>query len=143
MNGWSVVVLALAATNGLIAGDLSGIWHGDVEGRRGPRSLSFQFVQEGETLSGKLYEDQGSSPIVDGTADADSLAFVVVAREQAGNQVNLVTYRYEGRLVEAQLEVTRVRVGAVDAVSGAEYVLRTRPEDEGKPPPKIILKKLL
>ena len=81
--------------------------------------------------------------MVDGTVEADSLAFVVVAREQAGNQVNLVTYRYEGRLVDEQLEVTRVRVGAVDAVSGAEYVLRTRPEDEGKPPPKIILKKLL
>ncbi len=133
----------LLVPDGLWGGDLSGIWYGEVAGRRGPQDISFQFVQEGGRLSGKLYQDQGSSPIVDGSVDGDGFTFLVVAREQAGNQINLVSYQYVGRVLEDQLEVTRERVGAVDAVSGAEYVIRTRPEDEGKPPPKIVLLRLL
>lgn len=127
----------------LIAADLTGIWMGQIPGRRGVSDISFQLKQDGQALSGKLYEDFGSSPIVEGSVEGEKVAFVVVTREQAGNQINLVSYRYAGSLVEGQLELTQERVSAVDAVSGANYVLRTRPEDEGKAPPNIVLKQLL
>lgn len=139
----SLVVGGIMLVPGLIAADLTGIWMGQVPGRGGASDISFQLEQDGETLAGKLYEDYGSSPIVEGSVEGEKVAFVVVAREQAGNQINLVSYRYSGSLIEGQLELTQERVSAVDAVSGANYVLRKRSEDEGKAPPKILLKQLL
>jgi hypothetical protein len=140
----TVIVGALLLAPGLAAADLSGIWMGQVPGRRGAvTDISFQFAQQGDKLSGKLYEDFGSTPLVEGGIEGDQLFFVVVAREQAGNQINLVTYRYEGKVVEGELELTRERTKAVDAVSGTEYVLNERPDDEKTEPPKIRLKRLL
>ncbi|MDA0206945.1 MAG: hypothetical protein O3A53_10105 [Acidobacteria bacterium] len=140
----TAILSALLLTQGLPAADLFGIWMGQVPGRRGATDdISFQFAQEGDNLSGKLYEDFGSTPLVEGGIEGDQLFFVVVAREQAGNQINLVTYRYEGKVVDGELELTRERIKAVDAVSGTEYVLNERPDDEKTEPPKIRLKRLL
>jgi hypothetical protein len=141
----TVILGALLLTPGLAAADLSGIWMGQVPGRRGASTdISFQLAQEGDKLGGKLYEDMGSTPLVEGGIEGDQFFFVVVAREQAGNQVNLVAYRYEGKVVDGELELTRERTKAVDAVSGAEYpVNERRPNDENREPPKIRLKRLL
>ena len=139
----ALVTGVLALASGLIAADLTGIWMGQIPARRGVTDVSFQLVQDGAALGGKLYEDYGSSPITEGSIEGEKVVFVVFAREQAGNQVNLVSYRYAGRVVDGELELTRERTGAVDAVSGANYVLRVRPEDEGKAPPKFLLKRLL
>ncbi len=141
----AVILGALLLAQGLAAADLSGIWMGQVPGHRGGAStdISFQFIQDGATLAGKLYKDFGSTLLVEGSIEGDQVAFLVVAREQAGNQINLVTYRYEGKVIDGDLELTRERTKAVDAVSGAEYVLNERPNDEETEPPKIRLKRLL
>jgi hypothetical protein len=118
---------------------------GQVPGRRGGggTDISFQLLQDGATLAGKLYEDIGSSPFVEGGIEGEQIYFVVVAREQAGNQVNLVTYRYEGKVIDGELELTRERTKAVDAVSGAEFPVNERRNDDNREPPKIRLKRLL
>ena len=144
MRGLGLFFGGLLLAQGLAAADLSGIWLGQVPGRRGGSTdISFQFIQDGVTLGGKLYEDIGSSPFTEGGIDGDQLYFVVVAREQAGNQVNLVTYRYEGKVVEGELELTRERTKAVDAVSGAEFPVNERRNEDNREPPKIRLKRLL
>jgi hypothetical protein len=143
MRGFGVFFGGLILAQGLAAADLSGIWMGQVPGRRGSTQISFQLVQQGSQLSGKLYEDIGSSPFIEGAIEGDQLYFVVVAREQAGNQVNLVTYRYEGTIVDGDLELTRERTKAVDAVSGSEFPINERRDENDREPPKIRLKRLL
>lgn len=146
----TLILSGCLLAQGLVAADLSGIWLGEIPSRRGaPADISFQFVQEGDTLAGKLYEDFGSSPLTEGAVTGDAFTFVVIAREQAGNQINLVSYRYEGKLVEGgELELTRERFRAVDAVSGAEFVINQRPptaaaDAAARETPKIRLKRLL
>lgn len=145
MRSIVVILGALLLAQTLVAADLSGIWMGQVPGRRGGggTDISFQFAQEGDKLSGKLYEDIGSSPFMEGGIEGNQLYFVVVAREQAGNQVNLVTYRYEGKVIDGHLELTRERTKAVDAVSGTEFVINQRRNEDDREPPKIRLKRLL
>jgi hypothetical protein len=141
----TLILGALLLAPGLAAADLTGIWMGQVPGRRGSTTdISFQFIQDGATLAGKLYEDFGSAPFVEGSIEGEQFFFVLVAREQAGNQVNLVTYRYEGKIIDGDLELTRERTKAVDAVSGAEYPINERRRsDDDREPPKIRLKRLL
>jgi hypothetical protein len=143
MRGFGVFFGGLILAQGLAAADLSGIWMGQIPGRRGNADISFQLVQQGAQLGGKLYETIGSSPFTEGSVEGNQLYFVVVAREQAGNQVNLVTYRYEGTVIDGELELTRERTKAVDAVSGSEFPVNERPQENQQAPPKFRLKRLL
>lgn len=144
MRGFGVFFGGLILAQGLAAADLSGIWMGQIPGRRGGSTdISFQLVQEGNQLGGKLYETIGSSPFTEGSVEGNQLYFVVVAREQAGNQVNLVTYRYEGTVIDGELELSRERIKAVDAVSGSEFPVNERPQENQPAPPKFRLKRLL
>jgi len=96
---------------GLQAADLSGIWMGNLTGgrRNQIQDFAFQFVQQGATLTGKLYLDNGSTPILKGSIDGDRITFQVLAREQAGNEINQVVYRYTGTLKDGEIEITRER----------------------------------
>ena len=70
----------------------------DGGGRRNQvQDLAFQFIQKGASLTGKLYLDYGSAPILKGTIDGDKIAFQVVAREQAGNEINQSVLRLPAR----------------------------------------------
>jgi hypothetical protein len=114
---------ALAAL--LLAADLTGMWAGQVPGRNGPVDIAFKIEQTGTRLSGKLYGDTKSSPIVAGTVAGDLVTFVVSTVEQAGNQFHETRIRYTGRLVEGgELEIIRERESAKDAASGAAVAPR-------------------
>ena len=94
------------------AGDLSGIWIGTAAtgGRRNQmQDFAFQFIQKGPTLTGKLYLDSGSAPILKGTVDGDKITFQVVAREQAGNEINQSAFRFTGTIKDGEIELTRER----------------------------------
>jgi hypothetical protein len=96
----------------LQAADISGIWLGSLTGgrRNQVQDFSFQFVQKGSTLTGKMYLDSGgSTPILKGTIEEDKIAFQVVAREQAGNEINQTVFRYTGILKDGEIEITRDR----------------------------------
>ncbi|HXB70636.1 MAG TPA: hypothetical protein VNY05_20560 [Candidatus Acidoferrales bacterium] len=95
----------------LHAADISGIWLGSVTGgrRNQVQDFAFQFIQKGATLTGKLYLDYGSTPILKGTIDGDQISFQVVAREQAGNEINQAVLRFTGTLKDGEIEITRER----------------------------------
>lgn len=122
--------LAMAAT-GQVTADISGTWIGTIPKRdRAPaRDVAFRFVQRGTALTGKAYNDYGESdPIVSGVVSGATVEFEVEATEQAGNQINVVVYRFRGSLGEAGIDLERERVAARDATSGAVVPVR-RPSD--------------
>ena len=95
----------------LRAADISGIWLGSLNGgrRNQVQDFAFQFIQKGTTLTGKLYLDYSSTPILKGTIDGDRITFQVVAREQAGNEINQSVLRFTGTLKDGEIEITRER----------------------------------
>ncbi len=112
-------VLAVAAP----AENLTGTWMGLIPGVE--RDIEFKIVQHGAALSGKLYRNGASSPIIEGKVDErGEVEFVVETREQAGNQVNIVVYRFEGVVCEGGIDLTRELSAARDAVSGAAVPVR-------------------
>jgi len=107
-----VTVSLLVSVLTLSAADISGIWLGSgaTGGRRNQvQDFAFQFIQKGTTLTGKLYLDYSSTPILKGTIDGDQIAFQVVAREQAGNEINQSVLLFKGTLKDGEIELTRER----------------------------------
>jgi len=120
--------------------DVSGIWLGQVKARNAEQDIAFQFVQKGTMLGGKLYGDYGSSPIVEGKISGDQVTFLVVTREQAGNEVNESRVRFSGCLNGGEMELTRERESSTGAASGASVEIRNRPD---RPPQTLRLRRLL
>jgi hypothetical protein len=108
----TLVTAALFLSGSLLAADLSGIWIGQIPVRKGdPRDIAFKFTQNGSRLSGKIYGDYKSSPIVEGTVSGDQITFVIATQEQAGNQTNDVNLIFKGVIKGEQIELTREREG--------------------------------
>jgi hypothetical protein len=108
----------------LPAADISGTWLGSlVSGRRNQiQDVGFRFVQKGTVLTGKLYLDYGSSPILKGTVEGDQISFQVVAREQDGNQINESVLKFTGTIKDGEIEMTREREELRNAGNaGASY----------------------
>jgi hypothetical protein len=113
MRRLAVLTIGLAVSVvSLRAADASGIWLGSLIGggrRNQVQDFAFQFIQKGTTLTGKLYLDYSSTPILKGTIDGDRITFQVVAREQAGNEINQSVLRFNGTLKDGEIEITRER----------------------------------
>ncbi len=109
--GWRVLAIGLLTAATLPAADITGTWLGSLTGgKRGQtQDFAFQFVQKGTVLTGKLYLDYGSTPILKGTVEGDQIAFQVVAREQNGNEINQAVLRFTGTLKDGGIEITRER----------------------------------
>ena len=123
----AVAGLHFCLLSGLVASDLTGTWIGTIpkEGRRPARDVAFRLVQEGTSLSGKAYNDSGTSDaIISGNASDAKVSFEVEAIEQSGNQINVVLYRFSGRIDGTKIELTREKAAARDAASGAEVPVR-------------------
>jgi hypothetical protein len=93
------------------AADISGIWLGSLTGGRRNQvtDFAFQFLQKGNVLTGKLYLDYNSTPILKGTIDGDKIAFQVIAREQSGNEINESVFKYTGTIKDGEIEISRER----------------------------------
>jgi hypothetical protein len=110
----------IAALLCAMAADLSGLWTGEIVGRNGVKTdIAFQLIQKGSSVTGKLYGDYKSSPIVSGVVNDHLVTFVVVTQEQAGNEINEARVRFTGRLAGGELELTRERESSNRAGSGA------------------------
>ena len=79
------------------------------------QDIAFQFAQTGSKLSGKLYGDYQSAPIVEGTVAGRLVTFVVQASEQAGNQINQTRIRFTGTLQDGVMELIRERESSTNA----------------------------
>lgn len=109
----------------LLAADFSGIWVGQIERPAAtPVDVAFRFTQQGAVLNGKLYDDYKSPAILEGKAAGDTIAFVLVVAEQAGNQINETRYRYSGLLKDGALELTRERESSRNAGNGGAVQLK-------------------
>ncbi len=112
------LALFIIATT-LLADDFSGTWIGQFPTRNGEtQDIAFQFSQDGAKLTGKLYGDYRSTPIVEGRISGNVLAFATASQEQAGNQINETRFRFSGRLTEGKIELTRERETAKNAGNG-------------------------
>ena len=119
-------ILLLFCSVALFGADLTGIWVGQIPTRNGETvDIAFQFTQSGTRLSGKLYGDYKSSPIVEGIVAGELVTFVVLAEEQAGNQINDSRLRFTGSLKSGEVELTRERESSLNA--GNKGTSQTRP----------------
>ena len=128
----------------LCAADLSGTWIGELppQGNRVrlhmTTQIAFQFAQNGGTLTGKLYGDYESSPIIEGKVTGDAVDFVVVAQEQQGNQINRTRLHFTGTIQpDGSLELSRVRERSTNAGNGGDYKAKTNGSGQ-----KFVIKRL-
>lgn len=126
---WPAVIAALAVLPTLVGSDLTGTWIGTLpqRGRTPAKDVAVQLVQRGENLTGKVYNDAGTSDsILSGSVRGERVRFEVDALEQAGNQINIVRYRFEGTVCEGGIEISREMAAARDASSGNSIPVRRR-----------------
>ena len=122
----------------LYAEDFSGIWTGQIPTRNNEtQEISFQFIQEGSKVSGKLYGDYRSMPVIEGKISGNVIAFIVPSQEQAGNQINETRFRFSGRMVDGKIELTRERESAKNAGNGGNVQFK------GSTRTSFTLKKLI
>jgi hypothetical protein len=120
----ALAILLLCATAGFGA-DLTGVWVGKIYGRRGnAQDIAFQFIQKGAALSGKLYGDYQSTPIVEGKVSDGEVTFLVVSQEQNGNQIDDTMIRFTGCFQGAELELNRQAESATNAGNGGKVALK-------------------
>ena len=133
------LALALLWAGSLCAADLTGMWIGQVPGRNNTKTdIAFQLEQSGTKLTGKLYGDYRSNPILKGTVAGDLVTFTVAAVEQAGNEINENVVRFTGKLVNGELELSRDLESSTRAGSGGGVQTRA-----GVPRVVFRLKRLL
>lgn len=107
------------------AGDFTGIWVGQIPLRNGvTQDIAFQFTQHGTVLTGKLYGEPQSSPIIEGRISGELVTFVVVAQEQAGNQINRTRLRFTGSMENGEIELVRDRESSTNAGDGGRAQIR-------------------
>ena len=79
------VVALLAFGLAAFAADVTGKWTAQVPGRQGQtRETTFNFKQDGESLTGTVSGQQGDQPIKDGKVTGNSISFV--RESQRGKQ---------------------------------------------------------
>ena len=105
---WAVLWLHVCALAlALWAADISGIWTGQTVDRNGDsQDFSFRFAQSGDTLTGKMYGDNESTPIADGKIVDNQVTFTVTS--ELNGQIS--RFVYTGTMKGDEIEVTRERV---------------------------------
>jgi hypothetical protein len=105
---WAALFLFVcAAALAMWSADISGIWTGQTVDRNGDsQDFSFRFAQSGDTLTGKMYGDNESTPITDGKIVGNQVTFTVT------NELNgqISKFVYIGTMNGDEIEVTRERV---------------------------------
>lgn len=124
-----LVPLFLLPAFALLGSEAAGIWVGQIPGRNGEmQDIAFKFSRQGETLGGKLYGDYQSTPIAEGKVSEDRISFLVIAPEQAGNQINQTRLRFTGTLTGNEMELTRDREGSTNAGNGGGVQFKGSPK---------------
>lgn len=126
ITGRAAAMLCVSAAS-LWAADLSGVWTGQLPGRNGTfTDIVFKLVQTGNVITGKLYGDFNSYAIIEGkTGEAGQIEFVVVTREQRGNEINDTRFKFTGAVKDGgELELTRERQSVAKVGSGEPVTVR-------------------
>jgi hypothetical protein len=112
-----VVGFAIAAMT-MFAADLTGIWAGQMPGRRGDKEdVAFQFKVKGSTLAGTMFGDEFDLPLEEASVSGNEIKFLVTTTNYySGSQVKLV---FTGTIKGNEIELTRARVGGAPAEGAA------------------------
>jgi hypothetical protein len=120
----------------LLAGDISGTWTGVIPGRNKVlQDVTFKLTQSGDKLTGKMYRDTVSVPIINGKVTGDQITFTVVSDEQVGNLFIDIKYFFTGSTKGADIELTREREANPMLTTG-------NPANRPNPRPTFTLKRL-
>lgn len=102
-------ILLLVAFSVALAADVTGKWAGEVQGRNGPRPVSFTLKADGDKLTGKMMGMGGrESDISDGKVTGDNISFTVV-NEFNGNTMKIM---YTGTVAGDEIKMKSQREGA-------------------------------
>ncbi len=85
----AVLVFAMGSVAALAA-DFNGKWTGDVQGRNGTQTITFNFHVDGSTLTGTVTTRRGDMDISNGKVDGDTITFDQVMNFN-GNEMK-ITY---------------------------------------------------
>ena len=108
--GITLLFLALGSVSALAA-DFNGKWTGDVQGRMGPQTLTFDFHVDGATLTGKITTPRGDVDITNGKVDGDNISFDQVLNFNG----NSFTISYQGKAAaDGTINFTRTFGGGGD-----------------------------
>jgi hypothetical protein len=90
------------------AADVAGKWTADVPGRGGQaQATTFDFKVSGETLTGTVTNQRGSTEITDGKVMGDELSFT----QKLEFNGNSFVIKYTGKVDGATLKMKRMREG--------------------------------
>ena len=104
LNG--IAVLALTAV--VVAQSVDGKWTGEVQGGRGPQTITMTFKADGGTLTGTITGGRGGEvAIKDGTIKGDKLAFKSTQMGRGG-EINL---SWSGTIKDDEIAMTRTIEG--------------------------------
>jgi hypothetical protein len=97
------------AAGSLLATDITGIWTGEQQGRRGqPEEIAFQFKVQGSSVTGKLFGDEFDLAVTDATLSGDQIRFTVTTvNYYSGGKTKFI---YSGTIKGSEMELTRERV---------------------------------
>lgn len=102
-------VTALLLATAAEASDISGIWVGQDQGRRGePQDIAFRFKMQGPALTGTLFGDEFDTPIADASISGDQIRFTITTRNYYSGSKTV--FRYTGSLKDKEIELVRERV---------------------------------
>jgi len=127
-----LLLTTLLCAGMLPAADFAGTWLGQIpftfngQHLRMFQQIAIKIAPNGNTIEGKLYGDYGSAAITEGKISGDQIDFVVVAREQQGNQINDTRLHFSGTIQpNGEIEMSRVRESATNAGNGGVYKYKT------------------
>src|SRR5688572_14537013 len=100
-----LVLIAVSAS----ASDITGIWAGQQQGRRGePEDIALRFTLNGQALSGKLLGDEFDIPISEATLEGDRVRFTITTTNYySGTKSKFI---YSGTVREREMELLRERI---------------------------------
>jgi hypothetical protein len=104
----NVLVGVFVAAASVLAGDISGIWTGEQQGRRGePEEIAFQFKGQGGALTGRLFGDEFDLPVSEATLTGDQIRFTITATNYYSR--TKTKFIYSGTIKGSEMELTRER----------------------------------
>ena len=104
------LAVALFGVLSAIGADLSGTWTGVIPARNNElQDVTFRFIHKDDVLTGKLYRDSTSVPVIDGAISGDRISFRVESEEQVGNVFVVIKYTFTGTIKGTEIELTRER----------------------------------
>ncbi len=94
----------------LSAADVSGIWTGQMPGRRGdPEDVAFQFKLKGTAVTGKMFGDEFDLPLEEASISGDQITFTITTTNYySGTKTKVI---FTGTIKDNEIELTRTRVG--------------------------------